>query len=290
MGALGALNRVYLNIGLYSEEWLRHFNPLAGGKPISPIPINVAQANSSYWQATERQTPFMAAFFLKAGRPDRLEDAPGGEAFLTKDEEVLERGKLVFAERCARCHSSKIPAPQPASTRPAAPAPTTFNAGTVLGLDQDRRLQGQDAGDRAGPRLPRRQLPVHRPARAGDPAPDQRLQPARDQRDRGQHLGQLLLADLQGAAVGRHGHRPPPDHRRAAAVPDARRRPRLHPAADAGQPVVDRTLPPEQHAGPVRPEPVGRGPGALLPDRDRAAPVARGGAPRTPSSARRFRA
>jgi hypothetical protein len=111
VGALGALNRVYLNIGLYSEEWLRHFNPLAGGKPISPIPINVAQANSSYWQATERQTPFMAAFFLKAGRPDRLKDAPGGEAFLTKDEEVLRRGKVVFAERCARCHSSKIPAP-----------------------------------------------------------------------------------------------------------------------------------------------------------------------------------
>ena len=27
VGALGALNRVYINIGLYSEEWLRHFNP-----------------------------------------------------------------------------------------------------------------------------------------------------------------------------------------------------------------------------------------------------------------------
>ena len=33
VGALGALNRVYLNIGLFSEEWVRHFNPLAGGKP-----------------------------------------------------------------------------------------------------------------------------------------------------------------------------------------------------------------------------------------------------------------
>ena len=28
VGALGALNRVYLNIGLFSEEWLRHFNAL----------------------------------------------------------------------------------------------------------------------------------------------------------------------------------------------------------------------------------------------------------------------
>src|SRR5260221_4267319 len=26
VGALGALNRVYLNIGLFSEEWLLHFN------------------------------------------------------------------------------------------------------------------------------------------------------------------------------------------------------------------------------------------------------------------------
>ncbi len=111
VGALGALNRVYLNIGLFSEEWLRHFNPLVGGLPISPIPIATAQANSSYWQATEQQTPYMAAFFLKAGRPDHLKDAPGGNGYLTADAATLERGKIVFAERCARCHSSKLPEP-----------------------------------------------------------------------------------------------------------------------------------------------------------------------------------
>ena len=43
VGALGALNRVYLNIGLFSEEWLLHFNPLVGGKPITPIEIADAQ-------------------------------------------------------------------------------------------------------------------------------------------------------------------------------------------------------------------------------------------------------
>ncbi len=111
VGALGALNRVYINIGLYSEEWLRHFNPLAGGKPISPIPIAAAQESSSYWQATEQQTPLTALFFLKAGRPDKLSDAPGGKSFLTGDAAVLDRGKTVFAERCARCHSSKAPTP-----------------------------------------------------------------------------------------------------------------------------------------------------------------------------------
>ena len=57
VGALGALNRVYLNIGLFSEEWLLHFNPVVGGKPITPIPIATAEKNSSYWQATEAGHP-----------------------------------------------------------------------------------------------------------------------------------------------------------------------------------------------------------------------------------------
>jgi hypothetical protein len=113
VGALGALNRVYVNIGLFSEEWLLHFNPVVGGKPISPIPIATAEKNSSYWQVTEAATPHTAWFFLKAAKPDRLKDAPGGAKYLTADATVLDRGKTVFAETCARCHSSK--APQPAA-------------------------------------------------------------------------------------------------------------------------------------------------------------------------------
>jgi cytochrome c2 len=110
VGVLGALNRVYLNIGLFSEEWLLHFNPVVGGKPITPIQIAVANRNSSYWQATEAGTPAMAQFFLKAGRPDYLKTAPGGTKYLTDDPAVVDRGKTVFAETCARCHSSKQPA------------------------------------------------------------------------------------------------------------------------------------------------------------------------------------
>jgi hypothetical protein len=110
VGVLGALNRVYLNIGLFSEEWLLHFNPVVGGKPISPIEIAVANRNSSYWQATEAGTPDMAQFFLVAGRPDYLKNAPGGAKYLNDDPVVLDRGKTVFAETCARCHSSKQPA------------------------------------------------------------------------------------------------------------------------------------------------------------------------------------
>ena len=111
VGVLGALNRVYLNIGLYSEEWLRHFNALFGGQKTSPIPIADARKNSTYWNVTESWTPNMADFFLHSTEPHRLADAPGGKAYLTADPTVLARGKVVFAERCARCHSSKAPAP-----------------------------------------------------------------------------------------------------------------------------------------------------------------------------------
>jgi hypothetical protein len=113
VGALGALNRVYLNIGLFSEEWLLHFQPLLGGRPISPIPIATAKRNSVYWQATELQTPAMANFFLASTEPHLLKDAPNGSAFLTEDAGQVGRGKIVFADRCARCHSGKQP-PLPA--------------------------------------------------------------------------------------------------------------------------------------------------------------------------------
>jgi hypothetical protein len=109
VGGLGALNRVYLNIGLFSEEWLLHFIPLLGGANVTPIPIATADQNSVYWQANVQQTPDVALFFLAATPPDYLKNAPGGPAYQTTDEAVLSRGKTVFAETCGRCHSSKLP-------------------------------------------------------------------------------------------------------------------------------------------------------------------------------------
>jgi hypothetical protein len=108
-GALGSLNRVYVNIGLFSEEWLEHFNPIVGGKPISAINIATGRRNSSYWLANETQTPNLALFFLMTAKPDYLKNAPGGAAYLNADAATMNRGKEVFGERCARCHSSKLP-------------------------------------------------------------------------------------------------------------------------------------------------------------------------------------
>ncbi|MCA8880534.1 MAG: hypothetical protein KDA73_11385 [Rhodobacteraceae bacterium] len=114
VGGLGALNRVYLNIGLFSEEWLLHFRPFIGGRKISPIAIADAERNSVFWQATEAQTVDMAIYFLVTARADRLKDAPGGAAILTRDPpDLVEHGMVVFARTCAACHSSRQPEPDP---------------------------------------------------------------------------------------------------------------------------------------------------------------------------------
>jgi len=108
-----------VNIGLFSEEWLRHFNPIVGGKPVTPFAITTARKNSSYWQATEMQTPDMALFLVKASYPHKLSKAPGGAAHLNDPPETVQQGKLVFADNCAACHSSKAPE-RPAGADPAA--------------------------------------------------------------------------------------------------------------------------------------------------------------------------
>jgi hypothetical protein len=45
--------------------------------------------------------------FLRTLTPLHLADADGGQAFLPKDAAVVARGKVVFAEQCARCHTNK---------------------------------------------------------------------------------------------------------------------------------------------------------------------------------------
>jgi hypothetical protein len=108
-----------VNIGLFSEDWLTHFKPILGGRPVTPFSIKNARANSSYWQATEMQTPDMALFLVKASYPHKLSNAPGGAAYLNDPPETVQQGKLVFADNCARCHSSKAPE-RPAGADPGA--------------------------------------------------------------------------------------------------------------------------------------------------------------------------
>jgi mono/diheme cytochrome c family protein len=114
VGLAGALSRVFINIGEYHQEWLKHFKPLIGGKQ-TPMDVESANKNSPYWNATAKNLPNLAAFFLKVAGPMHLEDAPGGKAYLNDPPALVQRGKLVFADECASCHSSKQPPGAPPS-------------------------------------------------------------------------------------------------------------------------------------------------------------------------------
>jgi hypothetical protein len=111
VGILGALSRVFVNIGEDSDDWIQDLNgdPLIGAKPYHPFDVAKAQKDSVYWRATSGQVGNLAKFFLTAAKPHPLKDAPGGASYLTTDAAVLALGKRAFAENCASCHSSKLP-------------------------------------------------------------------------------------------------------------------------------------------------------------------------------------
>lgn len=110
VGVPGATLRVYINIGSYSQHWLQQHNALIGLTPQKPFNVKTAQENSTYWLATQTKFTNIASFFMRL-KSFRLEDAEGGKGkdHITKDEAVMTRGKLAFAENCATCHSSKRP-------------------------------------------------------------------------------------------------------------------------------------------------------------------------------------
>jgi hypothetical protein len=108
IGVAGATIRVYVNIGMFSEYWLTRHNRLIGLTPQKPFEIPYAQKHSIFWRATEERVGNIAAFFRRL-KPFHLADAQGGSAFITTDQMVMTRGKEVFAESCASCHSSKMP-------------------------------------------------------------------------------------------------------------------------------------------------------------------------------------
>jgi cytochrome c5 len=109
IGVPGATIRVYVNIGMFSEYWLTLHQRLIGLlKPQKPFEIPYAREHSVFWRATEERLAGIAAFFRRL-KPFHLAGAPGGQAYITTDEAIMTRGKEVFAESCAACHSSKQP-------------------------------------------------------------------------------------------------------------------------------------------------------------------------------------
>ena len=142
IGAFGALARVYLNIGTFYEEWATCHNPLIGFKKQRPFRLAVCQNNSVYWQVNERyRTDYLAAFFTfkyNAAAPKLIEapNAPTTASHMSTQPMKLSaakesngrtpsnaaitvlalntpgqriRGREVWLENCAICHSSKQP-------------------------------------------------------------------------------------------------------------------------------------------------------------------------------------
>ncbi|MGK7937590.1 MAG: hypothetical protein AB4206_17625 [Xenococcaceae cyanobacterium] len=108
VGVALASERVYINIGSCSDYWLTLHDLGLGRTAQKPFDIATAEKECEFWPKTEARMPDAEAF-LNTITPMYLKDAPGGKAYLTKDKEVLKKGKIAFADTCAKCHSSKQP-------------------------------------------------------------------------------------------------------------------------------------------------------------------------------------
>ena len=114
----------------------------------------------------------------------------------------------MFAETCARCHSSKAAEPaRRARSRQAAPGPDYLECwNRYWAWTKTDEYKRQMRAIVSAPDFLDDNYLSTEFARPGDAAANQCLQPAGDQRARRQHLGQFLLAVLQEPAVGRHRH------------------------------------------------------------------------------------
>lgn len=118
IGVTGALSRVYLNIGTYSEQWKHLHNPVIGFKPQRPFALKTIKEKSIYWQtADEFRIPQLRSFFTFRNEANgttvsqamKLAHAPDGKAIIAAEAASAAQGRDVFLKHCAVCHSSKQP-------------------------------------------------------------------------------------------------------------------------------------------------------------------------------------
>ncbi len=127
IGVWGALARVYLNIGTYSEQWIRLHEPLIGFLPPKaatnaeqrvrtqlPFTIKDCREHSLYWRATQLRVGALRDYFLKITPSMPLLDARGPDDVEKRIHiDKLARGRRVFARNCIVCHSSVQPETNP---------------------------------------------------------------------------------------------------------------------------------------------------------------------------------
>jgi mono/diheme cytochrome c family protein len=118
IGLSGALARVYLNVGAYSEQWRRLHNPIIGLRAQRPFEIATLEGKSAYWRTTmAERIPELVAFLTYANRTGETFTAPmklasmkpEGEKEIADEIDAAAKGRAVFLRNCAICHSSKQP-------------------------------------------------------------------------------------------------------------------------------------------------------------------------------------
>lgn len=132
IGALEAIQRVYFNIGSCSEQcWINHVTDLRQLDPTSrnfgqtPFDIGQCRRDCPNFRAIEDRLPAILAFLLSketdatdlaAARGNALRASNPKATYTSADLQrdldrqfgpnAVARGREVFAEKCARCHSS----------------------------------------------------------------------------------------------------------------------------------------------------------------------------------------
>ncbi len=125
VGIHKALMRVWVNIGMEGHYWVDHlYNPVTEQRQnpvdieelrLNPLVVKAErlrelktkyQAFGVFWREAETRNPSLIAY-LATYRPLYLASAPGGGRWI--DVTKLAQGRQVFADHCARCHSSKQP-------------------------------------------------------------------------------------------------------------------------------------------------------------------------------------
>ncbi|MGF6722261.1 hypothetical protein P3T43_001608 [Paraburkholderia sp. GAS41] len=117
IGIEGALLRVYLNIGAYSEQWRLIQNTIVGFTAQRPFDIATIRAKSVYWNTTERyRVGELEKFFTyvtKSGatvsQAMSLASTEEGRQRIKDVSANIDGGRDVFIQNCAICHSSKQP-------------------------------------------------------------------------------------------------------------------------------------------------------------------------------------
>jgi hypothetical protein len=126
MGLVIAATRVYVNEGSGYKDWFSTWavNPfdLKGSMERGfkqkeyDILGKIRKDPNSPWMQTEARMPNMALYLsthdgfpLKDAIEAEGKGGKNGKDYLTTDADVLRKGKIVFADHCARCHSSKKP-------------------------------------------------------------------------------------------------------------------------------------------------------------------------------------